>query len=65
MPRGSWLRRQVDPPPWWPPGKDAARIVNWAMDHIAYTVTPVTSDGTSGPPLNLRGLFEQFLKEVA
>jgi hypothetical protein len=48
-----------------PPGKDAARIVNWAMDRIAYTVTPVMSDGSKGPPLNLRGLFEQFVQETA
>ena len=30
----------------------------------AYTVTPVMSDGSSGPPLNLRGLFEQFVHET-
>jgi hypothetical protein len=47
-----------------PPGKDATRIVGWAMDRIAYTVTPVMSDGSSGPPLNLRGLFEQFVDET-
>ena len=47
-----------------PPGKDAARIVGWAMDRIAYTVTPVMSDGSSGSPLNLRGLFEQFVHET-
>jgi hypothetical protein len=34
------------------------------MDRIAYTVTPVMSDGSSGPPLNLRGLFEQFVDET-
>jgi hypothetical protein len=34
------------------------------IDRAAYTVTPVMSDGTSGPPLNLRGLFEQFLDDV-
>jgi hypothetical protein len=47
-----------------PPGKDAAEIVGWAMDRIAYTVTPVMSDGSSGSPLNLRGLFEQFVGET-
>ena len=47
-----------------PPGKDAATIVCWTMDRGAYTVTPVMSDGTSGPPLNLRGLFEQFVDET-
>src|SRR5262245_37196483 len=47
-----------------PPGKDAATVVCWDIDRASYTVTPVMSDGTSGPPLNLRGLFEQFLDEV-
>jgi hypothetical protein len=47
-----------------PPGKDAATIVGWTLDRASYTVTPVMSDGTSGPPLNLRGLFEQFQDEV-
>ena len=47
-----------------PPGKDAATLVCWTLDRAAYTVTPVMSDGTSGPPLNLRGLFQQFLDEV-
>jgi len=47
-----------------PPGKHPATLVSWTLDRAAYTVTPVMSDGTSGPPLNLRGLFEQFLNEV-
>jgi hypothetical protein len=46
------------------PGKDAATIVCWTLNRAAYTVTPIMSDGTSGPPLNLRGLFEQFQDEV-
>ena len=47
-----------------PPGKDAASIVGWSMDRSAYTVTPVMSDGSSGSPLNLRGLIEQFVHET-
>jgi hypothetical protein len=47
-----------------PPGKDAATIVCWAIDRSAYTITPVMSDGNIGPPLNLRGLFEQFIDET-
>ena len=47
-----------------PSGKDAATIMGWAMDRGAYTVTPVMSDGSSGSPLNLRGLFEQFVHET-
>jgi hypothetical protein len=46
------------------PGKDAAVIVCWTIDRAAYTVTPIMSDGSSGPPVNLRGLFEQFQDEV-
>jgi hypothetical protein len=34
-----------------PPGKDATTIACWTVDRAAYTVTPVMSDGTSGPPL--------------
>ena len=44
--------------------KTPRAIVGWAMDRAAYTVTPVMSDGSSGPPLNLRGLFEQFVHET-
>jgi hypothetical protein len=47
-----------------PPGHDAEIIIGWAVDRTSYTVTPMMSDGTSGPPLNLRGLFEQFQDEV-
>src|SRR5262245_30350557 len=46
------------------PGKDTATVICWDVDRAAYTVTPIMSDGTSGPPLNLRGLFEQFLNEA-
>jgi hypothetical protein len=40
-----------------PPGKDATTLVGWDIDRSAYSVAPVMSDGTSGPPLNLRALF--------
>jgi hypothetical protein len=46
------------------PGHDAEIIIGWAVDRTSYTVTPVMSDGTSGPPLNLRELFEQFQDDV-
>jgi hypothetical protein len=55
---------QGDRGPSGPPGKDAATVARWDIDRAAYTVTPVMSDGTTGPPLNLRGLFEQFFNEV-
>jgi hypothetical protein len=47
-----------------PPGKHAVTLVRWDIDGSAYSITPVMSDGTAGPPLNLRGLFQQFLHEV-
>jgi hypothetical protein len=47
-----------------PPGKEAVTLVGWDIDRAGYTATPVMSDGTSGPPLNLRELFQQFLDEV-
>jgi hypothetical protein len=47
-----------------PPGHDAEIIIGWAVDRTSYTVTPVMSNGSSGPPLNLRGLFEQFQDDV-
>jgi len=34
------------------------------MVRRAYVVTPILTDGSSGPPLNLRGLFEQFVDET-
>jgi hypothetical protein len=56
--------QQGDRGPAGPPGKDATTLVSWEVDRAAYAVTPLMSDGTSGPPLNLRELFQQFLDEV-
>jgi hypothetical protein len=47
-----------------PSGADAVAIVGWNIDRAAYTVVPIMSDGSRAPPLNLRGLFEQFQDEV-
>ena len=47
-----------------PPGKDAVKLVRWTLDRATYTATPVLSDGSWGPPLELRALFEQFWDEV-
>jgi hypothetical protein len=38
-------------------GKDAPRIVKWELDVASYTATPIMSDGTKGPGLELRALF--------
>jgi hypothetical protein len=48
-----------------PPGKDAAKFVGWDVDSTSFTVTPLMSDGSKGPPLHLHALFQQFLNEVA
>jgi hypothetical protein len=45
-------------------GEDAAKIASWRIDRARYVATPIMSDGSEGPPLELRGLFEQFFSEV-
>ena len=34
------------------------------IEAARYVATPIMSDGGEGPPLELRGLFEQFLLET-
>jgi hypothetical protein len=46
------------------PGLSGAAIRDWKIDRERYVATPVMSDGREGPPLELRGLFEQFLREA-
>jgi hypothetical protein len=43
-----------------PAGSAAPTIVNWEIDRQAYSATPILSNGSTGPTLNLRPLFEQF-----
>jgi hypothetical protein len=45
-------------------GASGTTIVGWKIDRERYVATPVMSDGSEGPPLELRGLFEQFFSEV-
>jgi hypothetical protein len=45
-------------------GATGATIRDWKIDRARYIATPVMSDGSEGPPLELRGLFEQFLHET-
>jgi hypothetical protein len=47
------------------PGEAGTSIRSWKLDRTRYVATPIMSDGKHGPPLELRGLFEQFLAEVA
>lgn len=46
-----------------PPGSAAAAIVRWQIDE--FRAVPVMSDGSTGPPLDLRALFEQYHSEAA
>jgi len=45
-------------------GAAAPTIRAWEVDRARYVATPIMSDGTQGPALELCGLFEQFLSEV-
>jgi hypothetical protein len=46
------------------PGTTPPTIVGWHVDSKAFTVTPTMSDGTRGPPLELFGLFREFLQRM-
>jgi hypothetical protein len=46
-----------------PPGPPIA-IASWVIDRVSFTATPVMTDGSEGPPLELRGLFEQYQAET-
>jgi hypothetical protein len=46
------------------PGLSGATIRGWEIDREHYTATPLLSDGTEGPPLELRVLFEQYHGEA-
>jgi hypothetical protein len=39
-------------------------ISGWKIDRARYLATPLMSDGSDGPPLELRELFEQFLTDA-
>jgi hypothetical protein len=45
-------------------GARGATIRDWKIDRARYVATPIMSDGSEGPQLELRGLFEQFFSEV-
>jgi hypothetical protein len=46
------------------PGLSGGTISEWKIDRARYVATPVMSDGSEGPRLELRELFEQFLLEA-
>ena len=45
-------------------GASGVTIREWKIDRTRYVATPIMSDGSEGPPLELRALFEQFISEV-
>jgi hypothetical protein len=45
-------------------GDPAPLIVGWKIDATAYTVTPIMSDDSPAPPIDLHPLFEQFHGEA-
>jgi hypothetical protein len=47
-----------------PKGEPGATIAAWRVDAHKYAVVPVLSDGTEGPPLELRDVFKQFVLET-
>ena len=48
-----------------PPGQSAPFVASWMVERASYSVVPILSDGTEGPRLELRPLFEQFDAETA
>jgi hypothetical protein len=47
-----------------PAGPAGPTIESWQIDRERYQATPAMSDGSEGPPLELRPLFEQFHTEA-
>jgi hypothetical protein len=48
-----------------PPGLPAPSIKTWLIDAKRYVATPIMSDGSHGPDLELRELFRQFQEDTA
>ena len=46
------------------PGQAAPTILGWNIDRQSYEATPIMSDDSVVPPMQLRGLFEQFHGEA-
>jgi hypothetical protein len=48
-----------------PKGAPGAVIVGWSPDYASFTATPIMSDGSEGPALDLRPFFQKFLDETS
>ena len=46
-------------------GETGATIVSWQIDHERFRASPLMSDGTVGPMLELRSLFEEYLAQTS
>jgi hypothetical protein len=46
-------------------GAPGPSIASWQVDRERYRASPLMSNGTVGPMLELRPLFEQFLSETS
>jgi hypothetical protein len=46
-------------------GRDAPRITGWLVNRESYSIVPLMSDNSRGPPLELRELFQRFNEETA
>jgi hypothetical protein len=45
-------------------GDLGSTVLEWEIDPASYQAVPIMSDGTLGPPLALRALFEQYHEET-
>ena len=45
------------------PGAPAPTILAWKIDRESYTATPIMSDASEVPAIEMRALFEQFHDE--
>jgi hypothetical protein len=45
------------------PGAAAPTILAWKIDRANYLVTPIMSDASEVPAIEMRALFEQFVGE--
>ena len=46
-----------------PRGEGAPIIKSWQIDRATYSAIPILADGSAGPVLELRPLFEHFVSD--
>jgi hypothetical protein len=46
-------------------GPAGAKIVEWRVAREHFCIVPFNTDGTAGPPLRLRDLFQEFLNQTS